>query len=223
LQGLGSGQTIAIVDAFDDPKLVDSTASNFSSSDLHTFDAQYNLPDPVFTKVNQTGGSTSSLTGNVNWGVEMSLDVEWAHAIAPAANILLVEANNSSFDNLAIAVQYAASQPGVAVVSMSWGGADFSGENSLDSTFVPPSSNPNVVFVASTGDSASPPYYPAVSPNVLAVGGTTLNLTSQNNWSSETGWSESGGGISAYESQPSYQKGIVTQSSTQRTVPRRLH
>src|SRR6202030_3596535 len=65
----------------------------------------------------------------------------------------------------------------------------------------------------------SPPSYPGVSPNVLGVGGTSLTLTSQNNWSSETGWSDSGGGISKYDPQPPYQKGVVTQSTTERTAP----
>ena len=205
----GAGQTIAIVDAYDDPNI---------ASDLHQFDLQFGLPDPTFTKVNQNGGTTYP-TADSGWGSEISLDVEWAHAIAPAANILLVEANDSSYTNLFAAVDYAARQPGVSVVSMSWGGGEFSGESSYDSNFLTPTGHAGVTFVASSGDSGAPVSYPAASPDVLAVGGTTTNMDASGNILSETGWSGSGGGISSYESQPSYQKGVVTQSTTQRTNP----
>ncbi len=104
-------------------------------------------------------------------------------------------------------------------VSMSWGGSEFSGENSYDGVFTPPASNPGVVFINAAGDSGAPAEYPSTSPNVLSVGGTTLNLTSSGNYSSESAWSGGGGGISAFESQPSYQKGVVTQSTTKRTSP----
>jgi subtilase family serine protease len=158
------------------------------------------------------------------WATEIALDVEWAHAMAPAANILLVEANSANDSDLYTAVQYAASQPGVAVVSMSWGGSEYSGETSDDSVFTTPAGHPGVVFVASSGDSGAPPEYPAISPNVLSVGGTSLYLNSSNNWSSETDWSGSGGGISAYEPLPSYQpstysNGAMTGTSTMRTSP----
>ena len=95
------------------------------------------------------------------------------------------------------------------VVSMSWGGGEFSGETAYDSHF----SQAGVVFVASSGDSGAPISWPASSPNVLAVGGTALTLGANNAWSSEVGWSGSGGGPSAYESQPSYQNGVVTQTT----------
>ena len=102
---------------------------------------------------------------------------------------------------------------------MSWGGGEFSGETSYDSYFTTPSGHAGVTFVASSGDSGAPVGYPAISPNVLSVGGTTLNLTSSGSYISESGWSGSGGGISRYESQPTYQKGVVTQSTTYRTNP----
>src|SRR5262249_38291167 len=86
------------------------------------------------------------------------------------------------------------------------------------SVFTTPAGHQGVTFIASSGDYGAPVSYPAISPNVLAVGGTTLNL-SGNTWSSETGWSGSGGGLSSVETQPAYQKGIVTQSTTQRTSP----
>jgi subtilase family serine protease len=214
----GSGQTIAIVDAYNDPSI---------AGDLQTFDRQWGLPDPVFTKVNQTGG-TAYPSADPGWSAEMALDVEWAHAIAPGAGILLVEANSSSTSDLLAGVRYAANQPGVSVVSMSWGSAEFAGETGLDGTFTTPFGHNGVTFVASSGDAGATPQWPAVSPNVVGVGGTSLQLTSSGAWSSETGWGNglysglsggSGGGISRYESQPSYQQGVVTQSTSQRTSP----
>ncbi len=207
--GDGSGTTIAIVDAFDDPNI---------ANDLKQFDLRFGLPDPTFTKVNQTGGSTPP-TANAGWASEIALDVEWAHAIAPKANILLVEATDNSYANLFAAVRYAASQPGVVVVSMSFGGGEFSGETTFDSTFLTPAGHAGVTFVASSGDSGAPASYPSASPNVLSVGGTRLNLDAAGNILSETAWSGSGGGLSAVENQPSYQNGVVTQSSTKRGTP----
>jgi hypothetical protein len=204
--GDGSGTTIAIVDAYDDPNI---------AGDLHQFDVRLGLPDPTFTKVNQTGGTTPP-SPNHGWAGEIALDVEWAHAIAPGANILLVEANDNSNTNLYAAVRYAASQLGVVAVSMSWGGGESSGETSTDSSTFQAA---GVTFVASSGDHGAPDSYPAASPNVLAVGGTTLHLNSSGTISSESGWSGSGGGISSVENQPSYQNGVVTQSSNRRTDP----
>jgi hypothetical protein len=209
--GDGRGTTIALVDAYDDPNV---------ASDLHQFDLQFGLHDPPsFQKVSQTGSTTALPAADGGWAGEIALDVEWAHAIAPGANILLVEANDSSYTNLFAAVDYAARQPGVAVVSMSWGGGESSSETSWDSHFVTPSGHTPVAFVAASGDSGAPVSYPAVSPNVLSVGGTSLYLTSTGAYSSESGWSGSGGGVSSVEAQPSYQKGVVTQSSTYRTNP----
>ena len=84
---------------------------------------------------------------------------------------------------------------------MSWGSSEFSGETAYDSTFVERA----VTFVASSGDSGSPPSWPGVSPNVLSVGGTTLKLSSSGAYSSETAWSDSTGGLSSYESEPAFQ------------------
>jgi subtilase family serine protease len=207
--GDGTGTTIAIVDAYDDPNI---------ASDLHQFDQTFGLSDPTFTKVNQNGGSTLP-QANTGWAEEISLDVEWAHAIAPGANILLVEATSPTYANLFTAVTYAAAQSGVVAVSMSWGGSEFFGQTGYDSVFKTPSGHAGVTFVSSSGDSGAPVSYPASSPNVLAVGGTTLNVDSSGNIQSESGWSGSGGGLSAVESQPSYQSGVVTQSSTARANP----
>jgi hypothetical protein len=135
-----------------------------------------------------------------------------------------VEATTASYANLFTAVRYAAAQKGVVAVSMSWGGSEFSGETAYDSSsLTPPSTNPDVVFVNSSGDSGSPANYPSTSPDVLSVGGTSLTLSSSGAYESETVWDDSlgtsGGGISKYESQPAFQKGVVTQSTTKRTDP----
>ena len=218
--GNGAGQTIAIIDAYDDPKFVDSTSPNFASSDLHQFDLAFGLPDPPsFIKVAQDG-SNNYPAQNTGWDGEIALDVEWAHALAPMANILLVEANDNSYTNLINGAEnYARQQPGVSVVTMSFGGGEFTGENSLDSYFTTPAGHTGVTFVASTGDSGSPGGYPGLSPNVLAVGGTTLTLGAGNSYGGETAWSGGGGGLSTLESEPVYQRGVVTQTTTQRAIP----
>ena len=206
LAGVGSGETIAIIDAYDDPNI---------QSDLNTFDTQFGLPATTVTRVNETGGTNypaSDRTGG--WETEESLDVEWAHAMAPGANILLVEASTSNLSDLLSAISYGASHANV--VSISWGSNEFSGETAYDTQYF---DQPGVAFAASSGDEGAPAAWPAASPNVLSVGGTTLTLGAGNAWSSEVGWSGSGGGPSAYESQPSYQKGVVTQTSTARATP----
>lgn len=209
IAGDGSGTTIAIVDAYDDPRI---------ANDLHQFDLAFGLPDPVFTKVNQFGGATYPVA-DAGWATEIALDVEWAHAIAPKANILLVEASDSSYSNLLAAVDYARRQSGVVAVSMSWGGGEFFGESTYDGYFTTPPGHAGVTFLAASGDSGAPASYPATSPYVVAVGGTTLRIDSLGNYLSESGWSGSGGGLSQVVSQPSYQAGVVTQSTIYRGNP----
>ncbi|HWE37876.1 MAG TPA: S53 family peptidase, partial [Isosphaeraceae bacterium] len=211
--GDGTGQTIAIVDAFNQPNI---------KSDLHAFDQQFGLPDPPSFQVVAQDGS-QNLPANASkgdWGYEISLDVEWAHALAPGAKILLVEAASAS-DDLNTAVQWAAAQPGVSVVSMSWGSPEYYGENLDDSIYTTPAGHNGVTFLAATGDTGSPGDYPATSPNVLAVGGTQFaaSLDAQGDYATETGWNSGGGGVSPYELQPGYQKGVVTQSATNRATP----
>jgi subtilase family serine protease len=202
--GNGAGQTIAIVDAFFDPNI---------QSDLATFDAQYGLAaPPSFTQFVESGLRTD----NSSWALETALDVEWAHAIAPAASIDLVEAQPDLTDLLS-AVSFASSLRGVSVVSMSWGAGEFSGETSLDSVFTTPAGHNGVTFVASSGDSAVVEY-PAASPNVLAVGGTTLNVTSNGTFVSETAWSDSGGGLSAFEPGQPFQTAALEASGIKTTA-----
>jgi len=208
ITGNGAGQTIAIVDAYNDPNI---------ASDLATFDAKFGLSAANLKVVSETGSTTKLPTTDAGWSLEISLDVEWAHAIAPGASILLVEANSASFSDLLTAVKYAANYSGVSVVSMSWGTDEFNGETSYDSYFTSPAGHNGVTFVASSGDSGVTSW-PSVSSNVLAVGGTTLTLTSSGGYAGETAWSDSGGGVSKYEALPSYQK-MIGVSASGRVTP----
>jgi len=185
----GVGTTIAIVDAYDDPTI---------ANDLATFSNNFQLPTANFIKHKMA----TTISTNGGWALEISLDVEWAHAIAPQATILLVEAKSNSLTDLLAAVNYATSYTGVVAVSMSWGGSEFSTENAYDSYF----NNAGITFFASSGDSGAGVIWPSSSPNVVSVGGTTLNLDSAGNLlSPETAWRGSGGGVSAYEPKPGYQ------------------
>jgi subtilase family serine protease len=195
----GTGETIAIVDAYNDPT---------AEADLATFSSQFGLPacttaNGCFKKVNQTGGTHYPKT-NAGWALEISLDIQWAHAIAPGAKILLVEARTSSFTNLLTAEDYAKTH--AQYVSNSWGGSEFSGESSYDSHFV----QSGVSFFVASGDAGTPAEYPSASPKVISVGGTTLQLTSAGAFQSETGWSDSGGGCSLYENATAAQRGLST-------------
>lgn len=192
----GAGTTIGIVDAFDDPT---------AESDLGVFSSQFGLPacttaNGCFTKVDQNGGTNFPRTDS-GWALEISLDIQWAHAIAPGAKILLVEATTNSFTNLLAAEDYAKTHS--QYVSNSWGASEFSGEASFDSHFT----QPGVSFFASSGDSGLGPIYPSASPRVISVGGTTLHF-SGGTFTSETGWSGSGGGCSAFETANTAQSGF---------------
>ncbi len=202
VQGDGSGQTIAIVDVGSDPTI---------ATDLQAFDAYYNLPNPPSFQQESQTGSTTSLPGPVSgWIGEISLDVEWSHVMAPKANIVLIAASD-----LYAGVEYAATIPGVSAVSMSF---TISG-NAPDADFTTPSGHAGVTFLAGAGDTGSEVPSPAQSDNVIAVGGTNLQLNGTK-YGSESAWSAGGGGVSASEAQPAYQNGIVSAySTTQRTTP----
>jgi subtilase family serine protease len=195
----GRGETIAIIDAYSDPNI---------ASDLETFDAEFALKNNDINGnfVLSVATPEGVPTQNAGWDQEIALDVEWAHATAPKADILLVEAKSSDFSDLMNAVNYARNQAGVVAVSMSWGGPEFSGETSYDTDFTTPANHiggnglaGGVTFVASSGDSGAGSSYPAASPNVLSVGGTTLTIGTGGNYISETAWSGSGGGTSSIE------------------------
>jgi len=199
ISGNGAGQTIGIVVAYGSPTL---------QQDVATFSNTYGLPPANITVAYPQG----TPAGNSGWALETSLDVEWAHAIAPGANILVVVAKSASLTNLLAAVDYAVSQ-GAAQISMSWGGSEFAGETGFDYHF----NVPGVSFFAASGDNGAGSSWPAASPYVISVGGTTLNLDNAGNVLSETGWAGSGGGISSYEIRPGYQNGWNT--SANRTIP----
>jgi subtilase family serine protease len=134
--------------------------------------------------------------------------------MAPNAKIVLVEAKSNSFSDLFAAVDVANAIPGAQQVSMSWGGSEFSSEAANDSHFT----HNGIVYFASSGDTGGKTIYPGVSPNVVSAGGTRLNRNSSGALISETGWSGSGGGSSAYEPRPPFQNSIAAIGST-RGVP----
>ncbi|GAC1677727.1 MAG: peptidase S8 [Candidatus Dormibacteraceae bacterium] len=207
----GSLQTIAIVDAYDDPH---------AESDLGVYRSTFGLSacttaNGCFKKVNQSGG-TSYPRKNSSWAQEISLDLDMASAICPNCKILLVEASSNSFSNLLAAEDYATAHANV--VSNSWGGSEFSSETNYDSHF----NHPGVPITVSSGDNGYGVEYPASSPYVTAVGGTSLCSTSGDTsqcpgaaatttragWL-ESAWSGAGSGCSAYESQPSWQSPVL--------------
>jgi kumamolisin len=211
LQGSG---VIVIVDAFDYP-----TALN----DFNVFARQFGLPqepstnpfdsnNQVFQVVYANG---SRPRANCGWAQEAALDIEWAHAMAPNAKIVLVEAASNSFANLFAAVDKASSIVGAQEVSMSWGGSEFSSEATNDTHFT----QPNIVYFAASGDTGGAVIYPGASPNVVAAGGTRINRDASGSFVSETAWSGSGGGPSQYEPRPSYQDIIQSIVGGARGVP----
>lgn len=210
----GGSQSIAIVDAYDDPS---------AQSDLAYFSAQFGLPfsPEKFVVVYQDGVQPlQDYTGG--WELEESLDIEYSHAMAPNAKLYLVEAQSNSDSDLFASVQIATylvqcgkvtACPAATVahpwtkgeISMSWGESEFSGETTFDSTMA----QTGVVFFASAGDSPGT-IYPCVSPNVVCAGGTSTSRSlTTGNLLKEISWSDAGGGISQYEAIPSYQSSVA--------------
>jgi hypothetical protein len=214
IQGDGTGQTIAIIDPFSDSAFVPSGSPGFEASDLGQFDKQFGVPDPSaeapFTIAAPDGVPQQAPLPNLqgySWAAETALDVEWAHALAPGAAILLVETpggNASQIDQgLIDGVNYARQQPGVSVISMSWS----LGKMVSDSTFTTPTGHQGITFVAGSGDNGSPATYPATSPNVLSVGGTFFPaaLDAAGDYSGESAWDASGGGVDTSEAESTAQ------------------
>jgi subtilase family serine protease len=214
--GDGAGQTIAIVDAYDQPDLLDTSDPNFVNSDLHNFDVMFGLPDPPsFTKIDENGGTNLPTQVVDEWAQEESLDVEWAHAMAPMANIVLVECNsNSDSDLFDAGVVAAQNYPGVSVISMSFDEPEPTNIRNRDSLY---SSTTGITYVASAGDYGSQNTgYPAFSSYVIGVGGTTITAAdSAGDYGSEVVWNNvqngtgTGGAISEYERKPPYQSSIA--------------
>ena len=197
----GSGQTVYIVDAYDYPT---------AQADLNTYRSQYGLPAcgaGCFTKVNQNGASSPlpSAAGSTGWDVEEALDIDMVSAICPLCHITLVEANSASNSGLYTAENSAVSL-GAKFISNSWGGGEYSGEATDANTYF---NHPGVAITVSAGD-APGPEFPAEAEYVTAVGGTTLNTSSNSRGWTESPWSSSGGGCSSVETAPSWQSRSVT-------------
>ncbi len=200
--GGGAGKTIAIVDAQDDPN---------AESDMATYRAQYGLPscttgNGCFSKVDERGGSDYPAADS-GWAGEISLDLDMVSAIAPNAHIILVEADQATMDDLGTAVNEAVAL-GAGYVSNSYGGGEDSSDTSADSQYF---DHPGTVITASAGDSGYGVEYPAASPGVTSVGGTSLNQDgsargwSESVWGSDFGGEGTGSGCSSVEPKPSWQ------------------
>ncbi|MGA9762034.1 MAG: S8 family serine peptidase [Gaiellaceae bacterium] len=200
-------QTIAIVTAYDSPNI---------EQDLRFYSKTFSLPicassNGCFRKVNGAGDASPLPSANALWALETSLDVEAAHAVCTNCKILLVEADSSSVNDLVAAVDSAA-RLGADVISNSWVVNEFRGETSLDSHF----DLPGIAITAASGDTGYGVKWPAASPYVTAVGGTTLDVDASNARVSESAWEGASSGCSAYESKPTWQSDA---GCAQRTVP----
>jgi subtilase family serine protease len=183
---VGAGQTVAVVSAFDAPNI---------EQDLKKFSKQFGLPpcttgNGCFTKVDKNGGTNYPALDSL-WALESTLDVQWVHAIAPGARIVLVEATTNSFVDLFGAVHHAGTF--ADYVTMSWGGTEVPGLAIFEELF---SQFPDVSYFAGSGDEGLGGLYPGSSPNVISVGGTSLVLNDDGAIKKEQGWSGSGGGCS---------------------------
>ncbi len=192
-----SGQTVAIVDAFDDPN---------AEADLAVYRAQYGLPDCTtangcFRKLNQNGQPGPLPVPNAGWAGEIALDIQMVSATCPNCHILLVEATTNSGTDLFTAVNTAVSL-GAKFVSNSYGGPEDATQTSDDETFF---NHPGVAITASSGDSGYGVGYPAASKHVTAVGGTALSHASNARGWDETAWDGAGSGCSAFDAKPSFQ------------------
>lgn len=206
----GAGKTIAIIDAFE---------HSSAEADLTVFSNYYSLPlcttdNGCFKRVNQNGGTTYTTATSASWAQETCLDLQWAHAIAPGANLLYVEANSDSLSDLMIAVAYASQN--ADYVSMSFGVTEAASHVQLDSYFASTTTS----FFASAGDTGAQLNYPAASSQVIAVGGTTLYTSPSGAFAAEDGWSSSGGGCSLYFTATAAQQAYSASTcSTMRGIP----
>ncbi|BCY09093.1 peptidase S8 [Actinoplanes sp. L3-i22] len=193
----GRGATVAVVDAYDNPN---------AESDLATYRSQYGLPpcttaNRCFKKVNGRGQTSPLPIADSFWAAEISLDLDMVSAVCPKCHILLVEADSPEYADMFGAINTAVSL-GAKFVSNSWGSPEFSGETSYDSYL----DHPGVAITVSTGDGFGAAQYPATSPYVTAVGGTSLNPSpsTRRGWT-ESAWMIAESGCSAYEAKPPWQ------------------
>ncbi|MBD0735224.1 peptidase S8 [Streptomyces sp. CBMA29] len=193
----GSGATVAIVDAYDDPN---------AEADLATYRSTYGLPactadNGCFSKVGQSGSASALPSADAGWAEEISLDLDMVSAACPDCHILLVEADDSSMTNLGDSVNTAVSL-GAKYVSNSYGGGESSSDPSYDSSYF---DHPGVAITVSAGDSGYGAEYPAASQYVTAVGGTSLTSDSSSRGWTESVWTGTGSGCSSYDAKPSWQ------------------
>jgi subtilase family serine protease len=229
----GSGQTVAIVDAYNDPN---------AESDLKKYREKYKLSEctesnKCFKKINQTGEAKSYPVSSASWTVEMSLDLDMVSAICPECHILLVEATSNTYSNMETAENEAAkweeaeTKKKATEISNSWGGPERSGETSENSAF----EHPGIPILVAAGDYCyinecegyAAPNFPAASPSVIAVGGTELKTASNSRGWSESVWDEpeseygaigTGSGCSLYESKPSWETGSSCSKRTENDI-----
>jgi subtilase family serine protease len=212
LHGTGAGQTVAIVDAYDNP---------YATRDIRIYSKQFGLPLPCPATGSVPGCFRFSVVhpygfagADPGWALESDLDVQMVHAIAPQASIVLVEAYDNSTTSLFQAIGYAAAlKPSPEVISNSWGAAEFGAETTADGRC----DLAGTLCVAAAGDGGNPGLYPAYDPYVLSVGGTTMALSPSGRVQSEAAWccgagvgdnNATGGGVSQYEPRPAYQDAV---------------
>lgn len=198
-------QTIAIIDAFHYPTV---------ETDLTTYSNNYGLPvctqaNGCLTVVDQNGLSNLPSLIDPGWALEAALDIQTAHMICQTCKILFIETNSNTITDLGTGVNTAA-RLGATAISNSYGGSEFLGEQTYDSYY----NQPGIAVTVSSGDSGYGAEYPASSPNVIAVGGTTLQLFTDSTYSNETAWSGAGSGCSRYETANSWQLALPTWNLT---------
>ena len=213
---VGGSGAIAIVDAYNNP---------YAAADLANFDAEWGLPAPSFTQIycqpypGTCYSSNAPPANNTGWGLEEALDIEWAHAMAPSAKILLIEAASNSLTDLAWAnawAGYYVDINGGGEVSNSWGSGEWAGETGFDGYFNNYFGNYHpVVYFASGGDNGTVEY-PSASPFVVSAGGTTVNRDGVGNFVSQTCWTGTGRGPSTVEAIPLYQSYVASLAGTKR-------
>ncbi|HKD97197.1 MAG TPA: putative Ig domain-containing protein [Micromonosporaceae bacterium] len=197
----GSGETVAIVDAMNDPT---------AAADLATYRSQFGLPACTVASgclqiVNQNGATSPLPANDAGWAGEESLDLDMVSAICPNCHIILVEANSATDADLYAAEDRAVTM-GAKFVSNSWGGGEYSGQTTDDSHF----NHPGVAITVSSGDNGHGSEYPATSQYVTAVGGTHLVTASNSRGWTETAWNGAGSGCSSFDAKPSWQTGVAT-------------
>jgi len=214
----GSGAVIAIVVAYSIPTIKNDLKAALSSTKGiipgNTSLATTISNNLTIVPVNSSGQAVSSVPQNAGWGIEASMDVQTIVSLCPGAKVYLVQANSASINDMVMAVKYAVETLKAQVVNMSWGGS-YPCSNNVGVNAEPFScladqlfaNYPNVIFAASAGDSGAQTGWPMAHPNVVSIGGTTLNMVNNTSGTStQSGWKGSGGGPDSYYNAGSYQQ-----------------